>query len=253
MDLTYEKREHIVIMTISRPEVLNALAPETLQEFSEACISFRDDDEAWVAIVTGAGEKAFCVGSDLKKAMPKIVEGSYTPPPSIRRGLTVYKPFIAAINGIAAGGGLELALACDIRIAAEGATFSAGEARWSLMPGMGGTQRLPRIIGPAKAMELMFMATPIDANEAYRIGLVNKVVPRDELMSNATEWAETICQNGPLAIRAIKKSILSGLDTTVEQGLELEEQIMRSLFVSEDSKEGLRAFMEKRKPAYKGR
>jgi len=253
MDLTYEKREHVVIMTISRPETLNALAPDTLQEFSEACISFRDDDEAWVAIVTGAGEKAFCVGSDLKQAMPKIVEGSYTPPPSIRRGLTIYKPFIAAINGIAAGGGLELALACDIRIAAEGANFSAGEARWGLMPGMGGTQRLPRIIGPAKAMELMFMAAPIDAHEAYRIGLVNKVVSRDELMSTAIEWAETICQNGPLAIRAIKKATLCGLASTIEQGLEIEELIMKNLFASEDSKEGLTAFVEKRKPVYKSR
>jgi enoyl-CoA hydratase/carnithine racemase len=253
MDLTYEKREHVVIMTISRPEALNALAPDTLQEFSEACISFRDDDEAWVAIVTGAGEKAFCVGSDLKKAMPKIVEGSYTPPPSIRRGLTIYKPFIAAINGIAAGGGLELALACDIRIAAEGANFSAGEARWGLMPGMGGTQRLPRIIGPAKAMELMFMAAPIDAHEAYRIGLVNKVVSRDELMSTAIEWAERICQNGPLAIRAIKKAISCGLALTIEQGLEIEELIMKNLFASEDSKEGLTAFVEKRKPVYKSR
>lgn len=253
MAFKYEKREHIVIMTIDRPEALNALDPETLQGFSEACINFRDDGELWVAIITGAGEKAFCVGSDLKKAMPKIVDGSYTPPPSIRRGLTIYKPFIAAINGIATGGGLELALACDLRITVEEATFSAGEARWSLMPGMGGTQRLPRIIGAAKAMELMFMATSINANEAQRIGLVNKVVPRGELMSTAIGWAETICQNGPLAIRAIKKAILCGLDSTIEQGLEFEELIMKNLFASEDSKEGLKAFMEKRKPAYKGR
>jgi E-phenylitaconyl-CoA hydratase len=250
MAFLYEKRKHIVIMTLNRPEALNALDPETLQEFSDACIDFRDDNEAWVAIITGTGEKAFCVGSDLKKAMPKIMDGSFVVPPSIRRGLQIYKPFIAAINGIAAGGGLELALACDIRIAVEEATFIAGEARWGLMPGMGCTQRLPRVVGQSKAAELMFMATPIDAHEVYRIGLVNKVVPRHELMPTAIEWAEKICQNGPLAVRAIKKAITLGTDLPIEEGLELEESLMKDLLTSEDSKEGLKAFAEKRKPTY---
>ena len=253
MPLVYRKIGGIAIMTLDRPEALNALDPETLQEFSDACIDFRDDNGAWVAIITGAGEKAFCVGSDLKKAMPKIMNGSFVVPPSIRRGLQIYKPFIAAINGIATGGGLEMALACDIRIATEEATFTAGEARWSLMPGMGCTQRLPRLVGQSKATELMFMATPIDAHEAYRIGLVNKVVPRHELMPTAIEWAERICQNGPLAIRAIKKAVMLGLDLPMEQGLELEESLMKDLLTSEDSREGLKAFAEKRKPTYTAR
>lgn len=251
MSLEYKKKGRIVTIILNRPETLNALDPETLQEFSVACKDFRDDNEAWVAIITGAGEKAFCVGSDLKKAMPKIMDGSFVVPPSIRRGLHIYKPFIAAINGIAAGGGLEMALACDIRIAVEEATFTAGEARWSLMPGMGGTQRLPRIVGRNKAIELMFMATTIDAHEAHSIGLVNKVVPRQELMPTALEWAEKICRNGPLAIRAIKEAVLRGTDLPMEQGLELEDSLMKDLLTSEDGREGLKAFEEKRVPLYK--
>lgn len=253
MSLLYEKKGRIAIITLNRPEVLNALDPETYEEFSEACIDIRDDDNVWVAIITGAGEKAFCAGGDIKKSISRLLEGNLKVPPSIRKGLQVYKPFIAAINGITTGGGVEIALACDIRIVAEEATFTIAEARLGLIPGQGGTQRLPRIVGLTKAAELMFMANTIDAHEAYRIGLVNKVVPRQELMSTAIDWAERICQNGPLAVRAIKEAMLRGLDMTLEEGLQLEESIMNTLVTSKDSKEGVKAFIEKRKPVYKGR
>ena len=253
MALLYEKKGRIVIIKLNRPQTLNALDPETYREFSDACIKFRDDDEAWIAIITGAGDKAFCTGADLKKSIPRIMDGTLDVPPSIRRGLKIYKPFIAAINGMANGGGVELALAGDFRIATEEATFTIGEARWSLMPGAGGTQRLPRIVGQAKAIELMSMASTIDSSEAYRIGLVNKVVPRYKLMPTAIEWAERINQMGPLAIRSIKRAIMQGLDLTLEGGLELEDSLVKTLFTSNDAKEGLRAFMGRRQPEYKGR
>ena len=253
MALLYEKRNGIVTITLNRPEALNALDPETYQEFSDACIRFRDDEQAWVAIITGTGDRAFCAGADLKKSIPRVMDGTLKVPPSIRQGLKIYKPFIAAINGIANGGGLEIALACDIRIAAEEATFTTGEARWSLMPGAGGTQRLARIVGLTKAVEMMFMAETIGSHEAYRIGLVNKVVPRRELIPVTMEWAERITQMGPLAIRSIKQATIEGLDLTLDKGLELEQCLMETLLRSEDSKEGLKAFMEKRQPVYKAR
>ena len=253
MTLRYEKKAKIFIITLDRPQALNALDPETYREFSDACVRFQNDEEALVAIITGAGDKAFCVGADLKKSIPRLMDGSLEIPPSIRRGLQIYKPFIAAINGIANGGGVEIALACDIRIAAEGATFTMGEAKWGLMPGSGGTQRLPRIVGLSKAAELLLLASTIDSVEAYRIGLVNKVVPRHELMPTALEWAERIPQNGPLAVRSIKQAILQGLDLTIEQGLELESSLVRVLLTSEDAREGVKAFAEKRQPLFKGR
>lgn len=252
MALVYEKRDKIAIITLNRPEALNALDPETYQEFSDACIRFRDDYEAWVAIITGEGDKAFCAGADLKKSIPLVRNGIIAIPPSIRRGLRIYKPFIAAINGIAIGGGVEIALACDIRIVAENATFTMAEAGLGLMPGQGGTQRLPRIVGLAKAAELMFMAKTIDAHEALRIGLVNAVVPPPELMPIALNWAKKICQNGPLAIRSIKQAMIEGLDLPLEQGLELENSLVKSLLKSEDAREGLRSFIEKRNPIFKG-
>jgi E-phenylitaconyl-CoA hydratase len=254
MALLYEKEDHIVIMTLNRPEALNAYDPEQTQEFSEALIKFRDDPDAWVAIITGAGDKAFSAGADLKKLVPESQQkGSITTFPNIMRGLTIYKPMIAAVNGMALGGGLETALACDIRIAAENAVFGTPEVRWGLIPGWGGTQRLPRMVARAKAAELLFTGAAIDAHEAYRIGLVNLVVPLPELMPTAKEWARRICQNGPLALRAAKESMIMGIDMTLEEGLNLEQSIVDKLIVSEDAIEGAKAFAEKRKPVFKGR
>jgi enoyl-CoA hydratase/carnithine racemase len=252
MAVLYEKEDKIVIITLNRPEALNAYDPEQLKEFSEATIRFRDDPDAWVAIITGTG-RAFSAGADLKRLAPKMMEKEYEDPPLIMRGLEIWKPIIAAINGLALGGGLETALACDIRIASENATFGTPEVRSSLIPGWGGTQRLSRFIPRAKAAEIVLMGVTIDANEAYRIGLVNKVVPPDQLMPTAKEWAKKFCDNGPLAVRAAKEAIVRGSTMTLEDGLRLEKLLIGDIMATEDVREGVKAFAEKRKPEYKAR
>ena len=256
MALLYEKKGKIAYITINRPEALNALNPETYQELSQALLDFRDDAESWVVIITGAGEKAFCAGADLKEMVP-VLEGLrnewWRLPPTIMRGLELWKPVIAAINGFALGGGLELALACDLRIAAENASFGLPEVTLGLIPGWGGTQRLPRAITKAKAAELLFLGQRIDAQEAYRIGLVNKVVPQSQLLSGAQEWAERLCEIPPLAVSAAKEAMMKGLDISLEEGLGLETKLEDFLFTTEDSKEGRAAWQEKRKPVLKGK
>jgi enoyl-CoA hydratase/carnithine racemase len=253
MALLYEKEDKIVTITLNRPEALNAYDWEQTQEFSEAIVKFRDDPDAWVAIITGAGDKAFSAGADLKKLVPAAQETGQPEYVHIMTGLRIYKPFIAAVNGLALGGGLETVLACDIRIAAENARFGVPEVRWSVIPGWGGTQRLPRMIPWAKAVELLFTGTAIDAQEAYRIGLVNLVVPLSELMPTAKEWARRICQNGPLALRAAKESMMEGINMTLDEGLKLEKSLVDKLLMTEDAKEGVKAFNEKRKPVFKGK
>jgi len=173
MALIYEKKGRIAHITINRPEALNSIDPETLQELGQSFQDFRDDSDLWVAIVTGAGNKAFSVGADIAKMLPFMKEQCCGAPwrmaDTIMRGLKVWKPIIAAVNGHALGGGLELAMACDLRIAAENATFGQPEVRLGLIPGWGGTQRLPRLIPKAKAAEILLMAQNIDAAEAYRV------------------------------------------------------------------------------------
>jgi enoyl-CoA hydratase/carnithine racemase len=256
MAIDYKKEGRIAIFTINRPEAMNAMNIETLREFREAIIDFRDDPELWVGIVTGAGEKAFCGGADIKDTLPfmqKHSRDAWSFPPSIMRGLELWKPLIAAINGTALGGGLEIALACDLRIAAENARLGTPEVALGLIPGWGGTQRLPRAIPRCKAAELMLMGKPIDAQEAYRIGLVNKVVPQAEVLSTAIEWAKVICQAGPLAVRAAKEAMLRGCDMTLEEGLRLENSLVAYVLATEDFAEGTKAFVEKRKPNYKAK
>ena len=252
MAVDYEKNEHIVTLTINRPEALNAFDPETFSEMSFALERFRDDPDAWVAIITGVGQKSFSAGADLRKMIPALAEG-YQPPPSIVRGLTIFKPLIAAVNGMALGGGLEFVLACDLRIAAENATFGNPEVRWAIIPGWGATQRLPRAIPWAKAAELILMGNIIDAQEAYQIGLINKVVPQSELLPTAREWASKICENGPLAVQAAKEAMIRGLNMSLDDGLALERLLFQNVFSTEDAKEGLKAFAEKRKPQYQGK
>ena len=252
MALLYQKEGRVVTITINRPEALNAFDPETTFEFSEATTRFRDDRDAWVAIITGAGEKSFSAGADLKKLVPARVAKTYEPPPMIMSGLEIWKPLIAAVNGSALGGGLELALACDLRIAAEHAIFGLPEVKWSLIPGWGGTQRLHRLIPRAKAAEMLFTGEPIDAQEALRLGLVNKVVPYSELMSTAREWANKICENGPLAVSAAKEAMMRGGNMNLEDGLKLEFLLADHLVTgTDDGKEGPRAFAERRKPDFK--
>jgi enoyl-CoA hydratase/carnithine racemase len=256
MAIDYKKEGRIAIFTINRPEAMNALNMETVRQFHEALIDFRDDNELWVGIITGAGEKAFCGGADIKDTLPFMKEHSrsqWAMPASIMRGLELWKPMVAAINGMALGGGLELALACDIRIVAENARLGTPEVTLGLIPGWGGTQRLPRAIPWCKAAELLLTGKLIDAQEAYRIGLVNKVVPQAEVMSTAKEWAQAICQAAPLAVRAAKEAMLRGSAMTIEEGLRLENALVASVMATEDFNEGTTAFVEKRKPNYKAK
>ncbi len=263
MALIFEKKGKIACITLNRPEAMNAIDIDTSKEMAAAWLDFRDDPNLWVAILTGAGDKAFCAGADLKKYIPVVAQqtaeeamdaGSYHPGfGGITKNFTLWKPVIAAVNGICLGGGTEMALACDIRVASENATFGLMELRWGLIPGAGGTQRLPRLIGLGRALEMILCAEQIDAQEACRLGLVKRVVPSTELMDTATELAERICQMGPLAVRAAKAVINRGLDLPIDEALALESSYANFLLGTEDAQEGPRAFAEKRKPDFKAR
>ena len=219
--------------------------------------------DLWVAILTGAGDKAFSAGADLKKMIPmlgtlsaferKEREDKFPGLGGITRNLNIWKPIIAAINGFCLAGGLEMALSCDLRVAAEHATFGFLEVSRGIIPGAGGTQRLPRMIPMAKAMEIILMAQRIDAQEALRLGLVNRVVPAAEVMPTALKMAEAILQNGPLAVRAAKEAIIRGLSLPLEEGLRLESVLQSYLLQTEDAKEGPKAFAEKRKANFQAR
>lgn len=257
MALLYEQDGHIATLTINRPEAANALDPETMDELARAWDRVARDESVWVAIITGAGERFFCAGADLKKTPPPAEsfavslfqpEGvRITPPPNL------WKPTIAAINGMAIGGGLEIALACDLRLASETAQFGLGEVRVASIPGQGGTQRLPRMVPMAIAMKLLLTGQRIDAREAWRVGLVSDLYPPDQLMPAARQLAQTICENGPLAVRAAKMAALQGLSVPLPVGLSIEHQLWGILRDTEDRLEGRRAFAEKRKPEYRGR
>jgi enoyl-CoA hydratase/carnithine racemase len=254
--IDYKKEGRIAVITIARPRAFNAIDRETWQGLQDAMTDFRDDDDLWVGIVTGAGGKAFCAGADIKDTLPFMRAHGHNHwvwPVTSMYGLDLWKPLIAAINGVALGGGLEIALACDIRIAAEGARLGTPEVTLGLIPGWGGTQRLPRMIPWCKAAELVLMGKPIDAQEAYRIGLVNKVVPPDRLMDTAREWAGTICQAGPLAVRAAKEAMIRGASMPLNDGIVLERALLSYVLGSEDFVEGTTAFAEKRKAEFKAR
>ena len=256
MAIDYEKEGRIAILTINRPEAANAMNVQTWWELNEALVNFRDDPELWVAIITGVGEKAFCAGADIKDLLPFMKENRDTPwliPPTHMRGLDLWKPLIAAINGLALGGGLEIALGCDIRIASENARLGVPEVTLGIIPGWGATQRLPRMIPWCKAAELLLTGRPIDAQEAYRIGLVNQVVPLQELIPKAKEWAEAICRPGPLAVRAAKEAMIRGTSMPLEEGLKLESTLFAYLLGTEDFTEGTKAFAEKRKADFKAK
>lgn len=256
MAIDYVKEGRIAIFTINRPEAMNAMNMEALRELLEAMTDFRDDPELWVGIITGAGERAFCGGADIKDTLSFMKEhrgeeGAF--PPTIMRGFELWKPLIAAINGLAVGGGLEIAMACDIRIASETARLGTPEVNLGLIPGWGGTQRLPRMVPWCKAAEILLTGRVIDAGEAYRIGLVNKVVPQAEVMTTAKEWAQVICQAAPLAVRAAKEAMVRGYSMSLEDGLRLENSLVAYLLGTEDFTEGTTAFVEKRKPTYKAK
>jgi enoyl-CoA hydratase/carnithine racemase len=245
----YEKKGQITTITLNRPETRNRIDADIFTGLSTALVRFRDDREALVAIVTASGE-AFSDGAHHEKLLIPWADGSLEIPPSITRGLEIWKPLIAAVNGPARGGGVEIALACDIRILSETATLQLPEAGRGLIPGWGGTQRLPRMVSSAKAAEVIFLGIPMSAEEAYRLGLVNKVVPPDQLLPTAGEWAAKICEKSPLAIRRAKEAMIRGRNMTLEDGLRLELAFFEEMLQSEDYQEGLRSLAEGRKPSY---
>lgn len=251
--IRYEEKDHVAIVTINRPEAMNALTVEMLGALDSAFAHLNDDPNIWVAILTGAGDRAFCSGMDLKEAIPLLTSGDELgyEDHTKRQFSDVFKPIIAAINGHCIAGGLETVQGTDLRIAAEHATFGLGEVRWGLIPTGGSHIRLPRQIPWAVAMELLLTGEPIDAQRAYGIGLVNQVVPADQLMAEALKLAEKICRNGPLAVRTAKEIAVRGL--AQEAGFVLEKALGARVMNSEDAKEGPRAFFEKRKPRFTGR
>lgn len=245
------KEGRLAIITINRPHVMNALDAESGRQLHQALDEFGNSPELWVGIITGAGEKAFCPGADIRDLLPAIEERVL--PASPVGGLVGWKPLIAAINGLALGGGLEIALACDIRIASETAQLGTPEVALGLIPGWGGSQRLPRLIPGAKAAEMLLTGQPITAREAYRIGLVNQVVAPGQLMPTARRWAEVILQKAPLAVRAAKEAMTRGLNMSLDDGLELESQLVARLMATEDYTEGVTAFLEKRRANFHGK
>ena len=253
MLVEYEKEGRIGIFTINRPEMRNAISIQMMQDLHDTMLAFREDPEVWVGIITGAGEKAFCAGADINEVREGDLLNVEKQPDTPYRGLNIWKPLIAAINGHAIGGGFELTLACDIRIAAENALMGIPEVTVGLIPGQGGTSRLPRMIPMCKAAEMILMGRLIDAQEAYRIGLVNLVVPQEQLMPTAREWAEQLCQVAPLAVRAAKESMLNTMSATLEEGQKFERWLLNYLEKTEDYIEGTDAMLEKRKPNFKGR
>jgi enoyl-CoA hydratase/carnithine racemase len=256
MAVDYKVEGRVATITLNRPEAYNSVDIRTLRELHDALAAFRDNDEVWVGILTGSGEKAFCSGADIVEMLPFLKSAehkSWEIPETPLRFMEVYKPIICAINGMALGGGFEIALICDIRIAAEHARFGCPEVNLGIMPGWGATQRLTRIIPRAKAMELVLSGKPINAQEAYRIGLVNEVVPKMELMARAQKWAEDLCQVGPLALRAAKEAMIRGYSMPLDEGIKLESALFSYLLGTEDFKEGRDAFLNKRKPQFKGK
>lgn len=247
----------IATVTIARPEAMNALDPETLQSLNEAFQKLNVDDEVRAVILTGAGNSAFCTGSDLKKTMPpkesfaELTFGRVQPYYPFS-GVDIDKPVICAINGYALAGGMELALACDIRVASTNAKFGQSEVRVGSIPAAGGTQRLPRTIGLSDALLMMLTGDLIDAAEALRVGLVSRVVPPEELMSVATSIASRIVENAPLAVRAVKKLVREGQEMPLTTAIQSEQYVLGLIRDTHDRIEGRKAFQEKRKPEFNG-
>jgi enoyl-CoA hydratase len=254
--LTYQREDQISLLTLNRAAKRNALSAELLNELSQTFARLASDDDLRVLILTGAGD-AFCAGTDISE-LPDLTEAEAVEVSSRGQQLcdqieSFPVPVIAAVNGIAAGGGCELVLACHLRVASSEARFSLPETRLGLIPAYGGTQRLSRDIAVAHALEMMLAKNELDAVDALQLGLLNRVVKPDELMIEARALANRIAGLAPLAIRACLKAVTEGLKLPFEEGLALERQLFASLFATEDAKEGTHAFLEKRKPVFKGR
>ena len=251
----YEKKGRIAYVTINRPDRMNALHPPTNAEMRQIFTDFRDDPDVWVAILTGAGDRAFCAGNDLKHTAERDKDpsraGGNVAMRDITTDFTCWKPIIAAVNGYALGGGLELAMACDIIVAADHAELGLPEVRVGLVAGTG-VHRLPRHLPLKLAMGMMLTGRRISAHEAHRIGLVNEVVPKADLLAAAERWAGEILEGGPLMVRATKQAVTEGLDSTLDIALSRTYSEIQRAAASADRIEGPRAFAEKRKPNWTG-
>jgi E-phenylitaconyl-CoA hydratase len=267
MTIETERRGKTFIIRINRPEALNALDVDSMRELNERLREFRDDPESLVAVLTGTGERAFCTGADLKRTLPpktsfaeayfdsyerSVDEGLYVRAITISE-LAINKPLIAAVNGHALGGGTEIALDCDLRIASENATFGLPEPRWASVPAVGGVSKLLRAVPRAVAMQMILTGDRITAAEAHRIGLVSEIVPAGQLLDRALAIAERIAANGPLAIKSLKTLAMRTDDLSLSKSVELEQLLWGLLRDTEDRVEGRTAFAERRTPRYQGR
>ncbi len=265
-ELLVEKRDEIMIVTLNRPEVKNALSPQMLVKMAAAWHEFRDTKSLRVAILTGAGDDDFCAGGDLRRTMP-LITGARQPEDewderlmgdlqqfldAILRGFELYKPVIAAVNGRALGGGTEIANAVDLRVAADHAVFGTPEAKVGLLPGGGSLTRLPRQIPYCKALEILMIGDTFTAQEALEMGMLNDVVPREQVMPRALELAEKLAANGPLAVQKIKEGILRSSGLPLAEAYQVENEVSAVVMQSKDAREGPRAFKEKRKPRFIG-
>jgi enoyl-CoA hydratase/carnithine racemase len=253
------RADHMLQITIERQQAMNSIDEDTNGRLAEIWSEFESDPGLRAAVLTGAGSKAFCAGADLSTLIPsfrkKVLDGeevTWAFGGGLARGLELTKPVIAAINGHALAGGLELALACDIRLCSPNATFSLAEVKWALIPGAGGTQRLPRTIPMTHAMEMLLTGDPIDAETAMRIGLVSRIVPQDTLLSDAMALAKKIAERGPLAVACIKRLAYHAIGAD-QAGMDLEHRLLLQVMRSEDAAEGTRSFLEKRAPRYVGK
>ncbi len=256
-NLLYEASDGIAVITVNRPDKLNALNRETLKELAQVLQTAEEDASVKAVLVTGAGEKAFVAGADISEIASLDAQAGRNFAlfgQNLFRSLETFsKPVIAAVNGFALGGGCELAMACHVRVASENAKFGQPEVNLGVIPGYGGTQRLPRLVGKGPALELLLTGDMITAQRAFELGLVNAVVPPGQSVGRAREMASKMIQKGPLAVRACLEAVQTGLDMPVEEGCYLEATLFGLCCASGDMKEGTSAFLQKRKAEFKGR
>lgn len=249
-----ERQEHIGIVTLNRPKELNAINFQLVSELAHALEAFDQDPTIRCIILTGAGNRAFAAGADIKEMSDKspidMMMGSFNAWLRIRH---IHKPMIAAVGGYALGGGCELAMHCDMIVASENARFGQPEIKIGVMPGAGGTQRLARTFGKFRAMEMVLTGEPFTAQEMAAHGLVNRVVPKGEHLNEAIKLAQLVAAQPPLAAQLAKEAVLAAFETSLQEGLEIERKNFFLLFATEDMREGMQAFIEKRKPDFKGK